>query len=46
MKARESGMPDEAYWNTFFDAARAIKQLFGAEGCRGDAIEFGSGNRA
>jgi len=43
VKARESGMPDEAYWRTFFDAACAIKRLFGAGGCQGDAIEFGSG---
>ena len=43
MKARESGMPDEVYWNTFFDAESAIKRMFGAGGCRGDAIEFGSG---
>jgi SAM-dependent methyltransferase len=43
VKARESGMPDETYWNTFFDAERAIKRLFGAGGCQGDAVEFGSG---
>lgn len=43
MKARESGMPDEAYWNTFFDVECAIKRLLGAGGCQGDAIEFGSG---
>jgi SAM-dependent methyltransferase len=43
MKARESGMPDEAYWNTFFDAGCTIRRLFGAGGCQGDVVEFGSG---
>jgi SAM-dependent methyltransferase len=43
MKARESGMPDEAYWNTFFDAECVVKRLFGTHGCQGDAVEFGCG---
>jgi hypothetical protein len=40
MKARESGMPDEAYWNTFFDAECVVKRLFGTHGCQGDAVEM------
>ncbi len=43
MKARESGMPDEAYWETFFDAARLVSRMFGADGCQGDVVEFGCG---
>lgn len=43
MKARESGMPDEAYWSTFFDAEGAIRRMFGADGCQGNAVEFGCG---
>jgi len=27
MKGRESGMPDEEYWATFFDPVSAIGQL-------------------
>jgi hypothetical protein len=43
MKARESGMPDEAVWEAFFDADCMIEQLRCAE--RGDenVVEFGSG---
>lgn len=43
MKGRDSGMPDEAYWNNFFDAECIIKNMFGIEGCLGDVVEFGSG---
>jgi SAM-dependent methyltransferase len=43
MKGRESGMPEESYWRTFFDAECAIGRFFGPEGCQGDAVEFGSG---
>ncbi len=41
MKARESGMPDEEYWNTFFDPECVLNEL----GCIGaiDALEFGCG---
>lgn len=43
MKARESGMPDEDYWETFFDADCIIRNLECAK--RGDesVVEFGCG---
>lgn len=43
MRARESGMPDEADWMRFFNAAAAIDTLFGAEDVAGDLVEFGCG---
>ena len=43
MKGRESGMPDEDYWNSFFDAECVIRKLFGEGGCRGNVVEFGCG---
>lgn len=43
MKGRESGMPDEEYWNSFFDAECVIRKLFGEGGCRGNVVEFGCG---
>lgn len=43
MKGRDSGMPEEAYWNSFFDADCVIKTLFGEEGCDGNIVEFGCG---
>ena len=43
MKGRESGMPDETYWETFFAADEAIARLFGPTAIRGDCIEFGCG---
>jgi len=43
MKGRESGMPEEELWNSFFDAECVIRKLFGEEGCRGDVVEFGCG---
>ena len=42
-KARESGMPDEAYWETFFDADCLIERFFGGADCSGHVVEFGSG---
>lgn len=42
MKGRESGMPDEAYWTSFFDAEAAIEKLLGSL-VEGNVIEFGSG---
>ncbi len=42
MKGRESGMPDEAYWASFFEAEVAIDRLLGTE-VLGNVIEFGSG---
>lgn len=43
MKGRESGMPDEAYWASFFDADEAVARLTGATGIPGPCVEFGCG---
>ena len=43
MKIRESGMPDEAQWASFFDCDATVAKLLGTAGVRGDAIEFGCG---
>lgn len=43
MKARESGMPEEAYWESFFDADAAVKILFSTSGLAGHLVEFGCG---
>ena len=43
MKARESGMPEEDYWNSFFEAECVVKKMFGGHGCEGSVVEFGSG---
>ena len=43
MKARESGMPEEALWASFFDARAAIDKLLGPQGVAGDVLEFGCG---
>ncbi len=42
MKTRESGMPDEEMWNTFFDAAAILATLGLTAACR-DVLEFGCG---
>ncbi len=42
MKGRESGMPDEAYWASFFEAEATIDRLLGAL-VEGNVIEFGCG---
>ncbi len=42
MKGRESGMPDETYWASFFDADVALEQLLGPR-VEGNVIEFGCG---
>jgi SAM-dependent methyltransferase len=42
MKTRESGMPDEAIWDTFFNPAE-ILAAFGVDGDCGELIEFGCG---
>lgn len=42
MKGRESGMPDEAYWASFFGAELAIELMLGAT-VAGNVIEFGCG---
>jgi SAM-dependent methyltransferase len=43
MKGRDSGMPEEAYWSSFFDAEGALDRLFGKNDVRGDVVEFGCG---
>lgn len=43
MKARDSGMPDEAYWESFFDAERALALLWGTDERDGAVVEFGCG---
>jgi len=43
MKGRESGMPEESWWGSFFDADVAIRLFVGADGIHGDAVEFGCG---
>ena len=42
MKGRESGMPDETYWASFFDADAALEKLLGSR-VDGNVIEFGCG---
>lgn len=36
-------MPDEDYWNSFYDADCMIKTLFGDQLLDGDVVEFGCG---
>lgn len=43
MKGRESGMPGEAYWATFFDPEAALEQLLILDGPLDDIVEFGCG---
>ncbi len=43
MKVRESGMPEETIWASFFDAGATLEKLLGAEGVQGDLVEFGCG---
>lgn len=42
MKVRESGMPDEELWATFFDADRILTEL-GFDDPSADVVEFGCG---
>ncbi|MHA1559717.1 MAG: class I SAM-dependent methyltransferase, partial [Alphaproteobacteria bacterium] len=42
MKIRESGMPDEAMWETFFDPASILDKL-GMNDRAADIVEFGCG---
>jgi len=42
MKTRESGMPDEAMWDSFFDAPAVLSALGLTGACR-DVAEFGCG---
>lgn len=43
MKGRESGMPEEAYWATFFDPEAALDQLQILGDSPGHIVEFGCG---
>lgn len=43
MKGRESGMPEAAYWSTFFDAGAALESLLRGGPVVGDVVEFGCG---
>lgn len=43
MKGRESGMPDEAYWASFFDPEATLDQLCRIDDCLGNIVEFGCG---
>jgi ubiquinone/menaquinone biosynthesis C-methylase UbiE len=43
MKGRDSGMPEEDYWNSFFEAECVIRKMFGENGCQGNVVEFGCG---
>jgi SAM-dependent methyltransferase len=42
MKLRDSGMPDEAYWETLFDVTTVMDRLE-IDGRTGDAVELGCG---
>jgi len=42
MKIRESGMPEETYWESFFDTQYIFSQLH-FDNTINDAVEFGSG---
>lgn len=42
MKLRESGMPEEAYWETLFDVELILSRL-GIDGAHGDVVELGCG---
>jgi SAM-dependent methyltransferase len=42
MKGRESGMPDEAYWDSFFQPDCVLEKL-GCTSAVNDAVEFGCG---
>lgn len=42
MKGRESGMPGESYWETYFNPACMVEKL-DCEAAGGDVVEFGCG---
>lgn len=42
MKGRDSGMPDEGYWESFFDPTCVVEKLDCA-GSLGNVVEFGCG---
>jgi len=43
MKGRDSGMPEEAYWATFFAPEAALDRLIPEDAKGGDVVEFGCG---
>jgi ubiquinone/menaquinone biosynthesis C-methylase UbiE len=43
MKGRESGMPEESWWASFFDVENALDALLGKSAHAGDMVEFGCG---
>lgn len=43
MKGRESGMPDESYWASFFEPAGTLDRLLHITGADGNIVEFGCG---
>lgn len=43
MRGRESGMPAEDCWASFFDPDAAIDLLWNSSGLQGNAVEFGCG---
>ncbi len=43
MKGRESGMPQEAYWSTFFEPEGVLQVLWPHAERDGPLVEFGSG---
>lgn len=43
MKGRESGMPEEDYWATFFDPESTLDRLLPEGGKNGNLVEFGCG---
>ncbi len=43
MKGRESGMPEEDWWSSFFDAQATIELFVGSANSVGNVVEFGSG---
>ena len=43
MKGRESGMPDEDYWHTFYDADCVVVKLDCTKDKKESIVEFGSG---
>ena len=42
MRLRDSGMPDEAYWETLFDVSLVLARL-GIDASLGDVVELGCG---
>jgi len=43
MKGRESGMPAESWWSSFYDVEQALDILMGSHIGDGNIVDFGSG---